>query len=60
MSTSAKISGHTTTGAQNLVFRYFLANGASDNHPFVVYNPNATDDARLGQTQSVYIINEVM
>lgn len=58
ISTSAVITGHTTTGSQTMVFRYYAASGAG-NKPFQVYNPNATDDARLAQTQSVFIVTEV-
>ena len=58
LSTAAVISGHTTTGSQTMVFRYYAPNGSS-NKPFDVYNPNATDDARLAQTSSVFIVTEV-
>jgi hypothetical protein len=56
---SAWITGHTTTGPQTLVFRYFTANGGGGNKPFVTYNPNGTDDARLAQTRSVYRVWEI-
>ena len=57
--TSAVITGHTTTGSQTMVFRYFTQNGGGGNMPFTVYNPNSTDDARLGQTKSVYTVWEI-
>jgi hypothetical protein len=57
--TRAVISGHTTTGPQVLVFRYFSANGATGNVPFPVYNPNASDDARFAQTRSIYTVWEI-
>lgn len=56
-STKAVITGHTTTGMQIMTFRYFTADG-STSVPFTVYNPNLSDDARLGQTHSVYTIWE--
>ncbi|MCP4137012.1 MAG: hypothetical protein GY754_38950 [bacterium] len=58
-STTAVISGHGTTGLQRLTFRYYAENDASGNRPFSVYNPNKDDDARLGQTKSVYTIWEI-
>ena len=59
VSTSAVIVGHTTTGSQTMVFRYYSANASGTDKPFQVYNPNATDDPRLAQTQSVFIVTEV-
>jgi len=56
--TTAVISGHTTTGSQTMVFRYYAASGAA-NRPFNIYNPNATDDARNAQTSSVFSVTEV-
>ena len=56
--TTAVISGHTTTGSQTMVFRYYAASGAA-NRPFNIYNPNATDDARNAQTSSVFSVMEV-
>lgn len=56
--TKAIIAGHVVTGPQTLVFRYFTANNATAS-PFQVYNPNAADDARLAQTQSVYTVWEI-
>ena len=58
LSTSAAIVGHTTTGAQTMVFRYYSVNSGS-NMPFRVYNPNASDDPRLAQTSSVFTVTEV-
>lgn len=57
--TAAVITGHTTTGAQTLTFRYRSNNGATGEQPYTVHNPNSTDDARLGQTCSVYWVTEV-
>lgn len=57
--TKAIISGHTTTGPQTLVFRYFCPNGDGGNRPFAVYNPNGSDDGRLGQTRSIYTVWEI-
>ena len=59
VSTSVVIVGHTTTGSQTMVFRYYSANGNTTDKPFQVYNPNATDDARLAQTSSLFIVTEV-
>lgn len=58
-STKAIVAGHATTGPQTLVFRYFTQSGAGGNRPFQVYNPNASDDNRMGQTQSVYTVWEI-
>jgi len=60
LSTQAVITGDTTTGTQNLVFRYYTATGTGTHRPFLVYNINATDDSRLGQTNSVFTIFEVL
>lgn len=57
--TTAVIAGHTTTGPQTLVFRFFNNNGSPGCIPFTIYNPNSIDDTRVGQTSSVYIIWEV-
>lgn len=57
--TKAIITGHTTTGIQLMTFRIFTNDGSSGSQPFGIYNPNSTDDARLGQTRSVYTISEV-
>ena len=58
LSTTATISGHTTTGSQTMVFRYFNANGATS-IPFQILNPNATDHAQFNQTASVFSVMEV-
>ncbi len=58
-STAAVITGHATTGEQRLTFRYFTNDGTASSKPFNVYNPNYTDDSRLEQTKSVYIIWEI-
>jgi len=58
ISTSAVIVGHTTTGSQTMVFRYYSVN-SGQNKPFQVYNPNAADDARLAQSSSVFTVTEV-
>lgn len=57
--TRAIIAGHATTGPQTLVFRYFTQDGSNGNMPFTVYNPNQSDDARIGQTSSVYVVWEI-
>jgi hypothetical protein len=57
--TNAIIVGHTTTGNQNLVFRYFPQNNQIGNIPFKYYNPNTTLNGRIGQTSSVYIVYEI-
>ncbi|MCA2982050.1 MAG: hypothetical protein INH41_22005 [Myxococcaceae bacterium] len=49
----------SVTGPQPLVFRYFTANGQNGDRPFITYNPNSSDNARLGQTQSVYVVYEI-
>ncbi len=57
--TTAVISGHSTTGSQTMVFRYFSQDGSAGDKPFVVYNPNSIDDPRLGQTKSIYTVWEI-
>lgn len=57
--TAAVLDGHTTTGNQTMIFRYFTMNGQTGDRPFVVYNPNTTDDVRLGQTCSIFIVTEI-
>jgi len=56
--TSVTISGHTTTGSQTMVFRFYTNSGVSET-PFTIYNPNSTDSARYGQTSSVFTVTEV-
>lgn len=56
--TSAVISGYATTGPQTMTFRYYSI-AASADRPFVVYNPNASDDTRLAQTCSTYTVWEI-
>jgi len=55
--TTAVIAGHTTTGVQTMVFRFYSNSGGFK--PFLIYNPNTTDDSRLGQTASVFTVTEV-
>jgi hypothetical protein len=57
--TFAYITGHTTTGAQSLRFIYQDMTNSSGQRPFLTYNPNATDDNRLSQTASVYVVWEI-
>ena len=57
--TQAIISGYSTTGSQTMTFRYYAADNAVGNNPFVVHNPNGTDDSRIGQTCSVYTVFEI-
>jgi hypothetical protein len=40
-------------------FRYFVINTDCGSRPFLIYNPNASEDPRLAQTQSVYTIWEI-
>ena len=56
--TSAIISGHTITGTQTMVFRFYTGNGVAA-LPFITYNPNSSDDGRNGQTSSVFTVTEV-
>jgi hypothetical protein len=58
-STSVVMSGIGQVGPQNLVFRYFSQNGSASDRPFVTYNPTSADDARIGSTQSVYVVWEI-
>lgn len=55
----AVIEGHTPTCVQAMVFRYFTNDAGGGNKPFVVYNPNSTDDTRLAQTCSMYVVTEI-
>ena len=57
--TRAMISGQTTTGPRIMTFRFFSMDGSTGSAPFGVYNPNSTDNVRLGQTHSVYTIWEM-
>ncbi|MCP4136756.1 MAG: hypothetical protein GY754_37650 [bacterium] len=57
-STTAVISGHGTTGHQQLQFRYYANNGLSS-RPFNTYNPDSSTEPRMNQTKSVYIIWEI-
>ena len=57
--TTAVIAGQTTTGSQTMVFRFYAANGSNAESPFTVYNPNGSDNGRLGQSCSTYIVTEV-
>lgn len=58
-STSAVIAGYATTGPQTMTFRYFAQNGGTAEKPFLVYNPNSSDQNRIGQTCSVYTVWEI-
>ena len=51
------IDGASSTGAKNFKFQYDHA--ASSGTPWIIWNPNATDDNRLQQTVSTLIITEV-
>ncbi len=57
--TQAILTGDTSTGTQTMTFRYYTANGSTTDRPFIVHNPNSTDDARLAQTCSVYTVFEI-
>ena len=56
---NAVITNCGTVGANPITFRYFTNNGDSGSRPFNIYNPNSADDARLGQTQSIYVVWEI-
>ena len=56
---SGYISGHTTTGAQNLIFKYYSQNQGADNAPAVWINPSSTDENRHNQTQSMLTVLEL-
>jgi len=57
--TTAVMTGITQTGTQNMVFRYFTANGQTGNRPFNTYNQNGSTEGRNGQTRSVYVVWEI-
>ena len=52
------IDGASTTGSKSFQYQYDHANNANGS-PFTVWNPNASDDARLAQTVSTLIITEM-
>ena len=56
---SGYIAGHTTTGAQNLIFKYYSQNQGADNAPAVWINPSSTDENRHNQTQSMLTVLEL-
>ena len=56
---SGYISGHTTTGAQTLAFKYYSQNQGADNAPALWINPNSTDENRHNQTQSMLTVLEL-
>ena len=56
---SGYISGHTTTGAQTLAFKYYSQNQGADNAPAQWINPNSTDENRHNQTQSMLTVLEL-
>lgn len=59
-STFAAIPGPLpSVDSQELVFEYQAFNGDTNNRPFSVYNPNSTDEPRLGQTKSVFVVTEI-
>lgn len=53
------ITGHVTTGAQNLVFGWDFAN-ATSNRPFSILNPNSTDNADISTMVSVVSVLEIL
>ena len=52
------LSSHTTTGAQDFKVEYFSGD-ATAVAPFLIVNPNSTDDSRLTQQVSRLVIQEV-
>ena len=56
---SGYISGHTTTGAQTLAFKYYSQNQGADNAPALWINPSSTDENRHNQTQSMLTVLEL-
>jgi len=55
---NGSIHNYTTTGSQSFNIGYH-SNGAVGDRPFVVWNPNTTDDGRLTQAVSSLTIMEV-
>ena len=51
------ITGASSTGNKTVDIKYTSENSANA-RPFVTFNPNATDDARLGQTTSYATVSE--
>ena len=52
------ISGHTTTGAQDLVFGWSFADSSSSK-PFSKWNPDSGDHARIQDTTSIVTVMEI-
>jgi len=52
------IDGSSSTGNKTVEIRFISANGSS-NHPFQVWNPNGSEDARLDQCISRATITEL-
>ena len=57
--TTAVIKNHSTVGNQNLLFRMFEKEAYYKEPPFKIYNPNSSDDKRLHQTKSIYVVWEI-
>lgn len=51
------IDGASSTGAKN--FKYQYDHRTSSGNPFLIWNPNSSDDSRLEQTVSTLIITEM-
>ena len=51
------INGASSTGAKN--FKYQYDHRTSSGNPFLIWNPNSSDDNRLEQTVSTLIITEM-
>lgn len=51
------INGSSTAGTKNFKFRFDHANAATGK-PFIVWNPNSSDDARITSTTSNVIFTE--
>jgi len=55
---AGRLTGHTTTGSQDFKVEYFTNDG-TNGKPWLVTNPNSTDNARLNQQRSQLVIMEV-
>ena len=56
---NGKFTG-VSSGSRTLIIGWSPANGTSATRPFLVLNPNATDDARGHQTVSTVVVYEVI
>jgi len=57
---NSAIANNTQTGTINFGVGYRAANGGSNERPFDFFNPTSSDDNRIGQAGSIFLVTEVM